>query len=128
MKHALIVGVGGLIGSIGRYKLGTAVLHQSADWRFPMGTFAVNVTGCFVIGLLAALVEHRDFFSADTRLFLFTGLLGGFTTFSAFGHEGVFLIRRGEFGIAALYAAASVLCGFAAVWLGFKLASFLAMD
>ena len=124
MKQALIVGLGGFIGSIGRYKIGGIILHHSAAWRFPLSTFVVNVLGCFVIGALAALVEHRDMFSADTRLFLFTGLLGGFTTFSAFGYEGLFLIRRGEIAVAAAYAGLSVLCGFAAVWLAFKLFSF----
>ncbi|MDQ3315131.1 MAG: fluoride efflux transporter CrcB [Verrucomicrobiota bacterium] len=125
MKHTLIVGLGGFIGSICRYKLGGIVLHHSAAWRFPLSTFAVNVLGCFVIGALAALAEHRDLFSADTRLFLLTGLLGGFTTFSAFGYEGVFLLRRGEIAVAATYAVLSVICGFAAVWLGFKLLSFV---
>ncbi len=124
MKQALIVGLGGLIGSISRYKIGGVILHHSASWRFPLSTFAVNVAGCFVIGVLAALVEHRDFFSADTRLFLFTGLLGGFTTFSAFAYEGVFLMRRGEIGVAGAYAVLSVVCGLAAVWLAFKLFSF----
>lgn len=123
MKQALIVGIGGLIGSIARYKLGGAILHHAASWRFPLGTFTVNVVGCFVIGSLAALAEHRHMFGPDTRLFLFTGLLGGFTTFSAFGYEGVFLLRRGEIGVSAAYAGLSVLCGFAAVWLGFKLFS-----
>src|SRR6187200_885608 len=88
MKQAFIVGLGGFIGSIGRYKLGGIILHHTPSWRFPLSTFAINVMGCFVIGALAALVEHRDLFSSDTRLFLFTGLLGGFTTFSAFGYEG----------------------------------------
>ena len=123
MKQALIVGLGGLVGSMARYKVGGVILHHSASWRFPLSTFVVNVVGCFVIGLLAALVEHRDYFSADARLFLFTGLLGGFTTFSAFGYEGVFLLRRGEIAIAAAYAALSLVCGFAAVWLGFKACS-----
>ena len=123
MKQALIVGLGGLLGSMARYKVGGVILHHSASWRFPLSTFVVNVVGCFVIGLLAALVEHRDYFSADARLFLFTGLLGGFTTFSAFGYEGVFLLRRGEIAIAAAYAALSLVCGFAAVWLGFKACS-----
>jgi CrcB protein len=123
MKQMLMVGLGGFIGSIGRYKLGGVILHHTASWRFPLSTFAVNVLGCFVIGALAALVEHRDLFSADTRLFLFTGLLGGFTTFSAFGYEGVFLLRRGEIGIALAYAGLSVLCGVAAVWLALKLFS-----
>jgi CrcB protein len=124
MKQMLMVGLGGFIGSIGRYKLGGVILHHTASWRFPLGTFAVNVIGCFVIGALAALAEHRDLFSSDTRLFLMTGLLGGFTTFSAFGYEGVFLIRRGEIGIALAYAGLSVLCGLAAVWLALKLFSF----
>src|SRR5438270_3179924 len=123
MKQALIVGLGGLLGSMARYKIGGVILHHSASWRFPLSTFVVNVVGCFVIGLLAALVEHRDYFSADARLFLFTGLLGGFTTFSAFGYEGIFLLRRGEIVVAAAYAALSLVCGFAAVWLGFKACS-----
>jgi CrcB protein len=124
MKQALIVGLGGFIGAIGRYKLGGAILHHSANWRFPLSTFAINVIGCFSIGLLAALVEHRDFFTPDTRLFLFSGLLGGFTTFSAFGYEGFFLLRRGDVGIAIAYATLSILCGLFAVWAGFKLLSF----
>ena len=124
VKQALIVGLGGFLGSIARYKLGGVILHHSASWRFPLSTFAVNVIGCFCIGALAALAEHRDLFSPATRLFLFTGVLGGFTTFSAFGYEGVFLLRRGEIAVAAAYAALSVLCGFAAVWLAFKLFSF----
>jgi CrcB protein len=81
------------------------------------------VIGCFVIGALAALVEHRDYFSPDARLFLFTGLLGGFTTFSAFGYEGFFLLRRGEIAVAGTYTLLSVVCGLAAVWGGFKLLS-----
>ena len=124
MKQALVVGLGGFIGSVGRYKLGGMILHHSTAWRFPLSTFVVNVVGCFVIGALAALVEHRDLFSPDTRLFLFTGLLGGFTTFSAFGYEGIFLLRRGEIGIALAYAGLSVVCGFAAVWLAFELFGF----
>lgn len=124
MKQALIVGLGGFIGSIGRYKLGGVILHHSPSWRFPLSTFAVNVIGCFIIGALAALVEHRDFFSPETRLFLFTGVLGGFTTFSAFGYEGIFLLRRGEIAIALAYAGLSVVGGFAAVWLAFKFFGF----
>jgi CrcB protein len=73
VKQALIVGFGGFIGSIARYKLGGVILHHSTAWRFPLSTFIVNVAGCFVIGALAALVEHRDFFSAEAQLFLFTG-------------------------------------------------------
>jgi CrcB protein len=123
MKQMLIVGLGGFIGSIGRYKLGGVILQHTTSWRFPLSTFVVNVLGCFAIGALAALAEHRDLFSADTRLFLLTGLLGGFTTFSAFGYEGVYLLRRGDVGIALAYASLSVVCGLAAVWLALRLFS-----
>ena len=86
-----------------------------------MSTFGVNVVGCFVIGVLAALVEHHDLFSPSVRLLSFTGLLGGFTTFSAFGYESVFLLRRGLMSIAASYVILSVTCGLGAVFVGIKL-------
>ncbi|WP_330948398.1 fluoride efflux transporter CrcB [Thermomonas sp. LB-4] len=125
MKSILLVGPGGFIGSIARYKLGGLVLHLTSQERFPYSTFAVNVLGCLVIGLLAGLTEWYELFGPDTRLFLFTGLLGGFTTFSAFGLDAVFLVRRGELLVAALYAGASVVLGITAVWLGLKLISVL---
>jgi len=121
MKGMVIVGLGGLIGSVARYKLGGWVLHLTTLEKFPWSTFAVNVTGCFAVGLLAGLVEKHDLFTADARLFLFTGLLGGFTTFSAFGLDALYLVRRGELLTAASYAGLSVIVGIAAVWLGFKL-------
>lgn len=121
MKQALVVGIGGFLGSVARYKLGSFVLQQSGDWRFPLSTFCVNIIGCFVLGALGGFSERHTGLSADARLFLFTGLLGGFTTFSAFGAEGVNLLRRGEIPIAIGYVVLSVLCGFAAVWAGFKL-------
>jgi CrcB protein len=119
MKDILLVGLGGCVGSVARYKLGAWILHHHAlDWRFPLGTFAVNVLGCLVAGLLAGLVERQEMFSADTRLMLFTGVLGGFTTFSAFGVETVFLLRRGEVWVALGYAVASLVCGIAVLWMG----------
>ncbi len=121
MKSALFVGLGGLVGSIARYKLGAIVWHHSLPWRFPITTFCINVVGCFLIGALSGMAEKYFVFTADARLFLFTGLLGGFTTFSAFGVEGVNLIRRGEIAVACSYALLSVLCGFAAVWAGMRL-------
>ncbi len=121
MKEALLVGVGGFVGSIARYRLGGFVLHHAQQWRYPLSTFCVNVLGCFLIGVLAGLGERYSFLSANLRLLLITGFLGGFTTFSAFGAEGVFLIRRGEWPIALSYAALSVFCGFVAVWIGIKL-------
>jgi len=121
MKAILIVGLGGLIGSVARYKAGGWVLHHTVLERFPYSTFAVNVIGCFVAGVLAGLVEKYDFFTADTGLFLFTGLLGGFTTFSAFGLDAIYLVRHGELMTAASYAALSVILGIVAVWLGLRL-------
>lgn len=126
MKSILLVGLGGFIGSVARYKLGGLVLHLSAQERFPYSTFVVNVVGCLAIGILVGLAERHELFGPGTRLFLFTGLLGGFTTFSAFGLDAVFLVRRGELWVAALYAGASVVLGIAAVWLGFRLISLFA--
>ena len=89
--------------------------------EFPGEPFGVNMIGCLAIGVLAGLVEHHDLFSQSIRLLLFTGLLGGFTTFSAFGYEGVFLLRRGLFSVATRYVLLSVLGGLAAVFAGMKL-------
>jgi CrcB protein len=118
MKAMLLVALGGAIGSVARFKLSGYVLHHTIDWRFPAGTFAVNVLGCLVAGILAGLAEKHDMFSPDTRLLLFTGLLGGFTTFSAFGLETMFLLKRGDIAVAAANVALSVVAGLAALWLG----------
>jgi len=121
LKQLFIVALGGAVGSVLRYKLGGFALHHTQAWNFPVSTFGVNVIGCLVIGVLAALVEHHDLFSPSVRLLLFTGLLGGFTTFSAFGYESVFLLRRGLISVAAAYLTLSVVCGLIAVGVGMKL-------
>jgi CrcB protein len=118
MKAVLLVALGGAVGSVARYKLSGLVLHHTIDWRFPAGTFAVNVLGCLVAGVLAGLAEKHDLLSADARLLLFTGLLGGFTTFSAFGVETVHLVKRGDLGVAAANVILSVAAGLFALWLG----------
>ncbi len=123
MKGILLVALGGAIGSVARFKMSGYILHHTIDWRFPAGTFAVNVIGCLVAGVLAGLAEKHEFFTADTRLLLFTGLLGGFTTFSAFGLETMFLLKRGEVLIAGANIALSVAAGLAALWLGLSLVS-----
>lgn len=124
--HLLLVGIGGFVGSIGRYAVGVWALQSLGQQKFPWGTFAVNLLGCLLIGLLAALAERYQLFDARWRLLLMTGLIGGFTTFSAFGLETVALLRRGDIGIAVLYVVASVLLGLAAVWLGMKAATLAA--
>lgn len=118
MQQILLVAMGGALGAVGRYKLSGFVLHRMPDWQFPLGTFLVNVLGCLVAGILAGLIERQEWFSADTRLFLFTGVLGGFTTFSAFGVDTVFLLKRGHVAVALSYVVLSVLCGLIALWLG----------
>lgn len=125
MKAILLVGLGGFIGSVSRYKLSGLVLHLTVQERFPYSTFAINVLGCLVVGILAGFAERFELFGPDTRLLLFTGLLGGFTTFSAFGLDAVYLIRRSELAVAMLYVGASVVFGIAAVWLGIRLVSML---
>ena len=123
MHNLLIVGLGGFAGSAARYLFGGWLLHLTVQQRFPWSTFAVNVLGCLVAGVLAGLVERHGLFATEARLFLFTGLLGGFTTFSAFGLETSVLLRRGDSWTAAVYVGGSVLLGIAACWLGMRLVS-----
>jgi CrcB protein len=120
VKAVLAVGLGGLLGTVARYKLGGWVLHHTAGYRFPVSTFVVNVLGCGLLGLLVGIAEHRHELSPTVRLFLITGFCGGFTTFSAFGFETIYLIRRNEFGWAAANVVLSVLVGVTAVWWGWK--------
>jgi CrcB protein len=116
----MLVGLGGAVGAVARWKLGGLVLHHTADWKFPLSTFLVNVAGCLAAGVLAGLATKLDFFTADTRLFLFTGLLGGFTTFSAFGLETVYLLRRADYSVALAYVVLSVAGGVVGLWLGMR--------
>ena len=118
MKGLLLVALGGAIGSVSRFKLSGLVLHHTIDWRFPAGTFAVNVLGCLLAGILAGLAEKQHFFDADVRLLVFTGFLGGFTTFSAFGLETMNLIKRGDVAVASANVLLSVVVGLLALWLG----------
>ena len=123
MNALLLVGIGGFIGSVARHQLGLVVLQFGAPPRFPWATFAVNVLGCLVVGLLAGVVARSDALGAEARLFLFTGVLGGFTTYSTFGLEAVQLMRRGDWGVAMAYVVASIVLGLAAVWIGLRLVS-----
>ena len=121
MKGILLVGAGGFVGAALRYAVSTWFVQHTASWRFPAVTFLVNVLGCLAAGILMALATKQGFFSPNTRLVLFFGLLGGFTTFSAFGLEAVHLIQRQEFFCAALYVFGTVLAGLVALWLGMSI-------
>lgn len=106
MIPTLLVALGGAVGSVARYGVNVWTMRAFGP-AFPWGTLAVNVVGGFVMGLLAAVLALRGG-STDARVFLMTGVLGGFTTFSAFSLDAVTLWERGEAGTAALYVAASV--------------------
>ena len=116
----LLVAFGGAIGSAARFQMSSWLLHQIRAWRFPLGTFSVNLLGCLIAGALGGLVAKQSALSPDARVFLLTGLLGGFTTFSAFGLETFLLLKRGEIGVALSYALLSVVAGLLGVWLGYS--------
>jgi CrcB protein len=118
MTNILLVGAGGFIGSVLRYLIGGAVQVSMKRLDFPYGTLAVNIIGCFVIGLLAQYGENRGAFSTESRAFIFIGILGGFTTFSSFGNETIDLMREGFMMNALANVGANVILGFLAVLLG----------
>jgi CrcB protein len=120
LQHFFLVGVGGAVGSIARWQMSGLILRNTLDWRFPLGTFIVNVLGCLIIGLLAGLSVKEDYFTSHTRLLLFTGLMGGFTTFSSFGLETFYLLKRGDYLIASSNIILSVATGMLALILGFN--------
>lgn len=117
-----LAAIGGALGSALRYLLGGWVQAASRSLDFPYGTLAVNLIGCFVIGFLAQLAEARGLFSSETRVFVFIGILGGFTTFSSFGNDTFNLFRDGQTANALLNIGANVVIGLAAVWLGHTIA------
>jgi len=123
MKAVILVAVGGALGSVARHLLSGWTLHHTAEWKFPVGTFMVNAIGCLLVGILGGVVVKHDLFSPDARVFLFTGIAGGFTTFSAFGLETFYLLRRDAVLVAAVYAASSVVIGLLVLWAGFAAVS-----
>jgi len=119
-QNIIFVGFGGFIGSVLRYLASGWVHHIFKTSSFPVGTAIVNITGCLVIGLLGGWVENLQTFNPHARLFLFLGLLGGFTTFSTFGYETIALLRDKELAMAFVNVAMQLLLGFGAVLIGFN--------
>ena len=117
MKLILLIGAGSFLGGISRYLLSSVI--PSKTEVFPTGTLAVNIIGCFCIGIVFGLFD-RGQISHEWRIFLATGFLGGFTTFSAFSNEALLLFRDGQAGVALLYVAASVVLGLTATWLAWQ--------
>lgn len=119
MLKLFLVGLGGAIGAVLRYLIG-GLDYRFSNGVFPVSTLVVNVTGSFAIGFLWGLVD-RFAFSPGMRLFLFIGILGGYTTFSTFSLETFNLVRDGEYRIAMVNTLASFTLGIAAVFLGYFL-------
>jgi CrcB protein len=118
LPQLLWVGVGGFLGSVARFVVAGFFNRLSPILAFPVGTLAVNILGCFLIGLLYGLAESRDILGTDIRIFLFIGVLGGFTTYSTFGFESLALLQDGEFFKTSANILLHVIVGFAAVWIG----------
>lgn len=116
-SNVLLVGLGGAVGSIGRY-LCQRWVNDYYQHSFPLATFLVNIAGCLLIGILFALGERGNILSQSTRLLLITGFCGGYTTFSTFAFENMNLLRTGDHLYFLLYALGSVVVGIAAVYAG----------
>ena len=120
MNHILLVAIGGAIGSVARYLAGRATLRWLGP-TLPWGTLAVNIIGGLAIGVFAELIARRFGGSSELRLFVVTGILGGFTTFSAFSLEVATMAERGDYLTALTYVLASVIISVAAVFAGLAL-------
>ena len=120
INNMLLVGLGGGLGSIARYLCQRWTLRMFPH-SFPLGTFAVNIIGCFLIGLFWGLAFRSFQSNENWKLFLMTGICGGFTTFSAFTLEGIGLIKEQKTGLFLLYIGGSVVAGLFATYAGMKI-------
>lgn len=122
LKSLLLVGTGGFLGSMARYAVAYTV-GKMVNTTFPLGTFLINIAGCFIIGLLYGLFQKEGNAQSSAWLILATGFCGGFTTFSAFALENVTLLKQQLNTTAILYTAASVVIGLLLCKLGITLTS-----
>jgi CrcB protein len=118
MIGVVLVGAGSLIGGVLRYGLATWVHKLLDNPGFPYGTLAVNTSGCLLIGFLVGLAEARSFFNPEVRLFMLVGIFGGFTTFSSFALETLFLARYGNILAALANVGLQLFLGLLSVWVG----------
>jgi CrcB protein len=117
MNNILIVGIGGFLGAVARYVIAIWI-GQKWGRSFPMGTFVINVSGSFLIGLLMVLFTERYLVNPQWRLLLVVGFLGAYTTFSTFEYETGSLLKDGEWMMASLNVVGSVVAGFVALKIG----------
>ncbi len=118
MQNLLLIGIGGFMGAILRYGVSGIIQNWSKSVQFPYGTLMVNLLGCLLIGALSQVAETRGVISSEARSFIFIGLLGAFTTFSAFGNDTVSLFREGENLLSFINIGLHLVLGLSAVWLG----------
>lgn len=114
-----LIGLGSAIGGIARFIISYLTLSYQYK-NFPLGTFIVNVLGCFLMGILFQMITG-NLWSDSFKLFLLTGILGGFTTFSAFSFESIHLIQNNHYTIALLYVISSITIGLLSTWSGLVL-------
>jgi CrcB protein len=117
----IAVGSGGFLGAVFRYLTSIAVQEQFPESKFPYGTITANLLGCLLIGFLAGLFELKSWGHPEFRLFIFVGILGGFTTFSTFSHETLLLYENGKMMMSLANLGIQVVFGLAFVWLGYQL-------
>ena len=126
MPKLLLVGLGGFFGASLRYLL-SGLAHRWFSASFPSGTLAVNVLGCFIMGIMVYLAEDRQLLGTETRVLLMVGFLGSFTTFSSFEYETFEMFREGQPWVAAWNMGLNVLLGISAVmagWMSMRLIRF----
>ncbi|MEP7165936.1 MAG: fluoride efflux transporter CrcB [Ferruginibacter sp.] len=116
-KNLLLAGLGGCLGSMMRYA--TGLFFKPTN--FPVATLLVNIAGSLVIGIVIGLSMKDVNFSNGWKIFLATGICGGFTTFSAFSAENLQMLQQGKYHLSLLYICSSIIFGIAAAWVGFKL-------
>ena len=120
LKSLFFVGLGSCVGGMARYFLSRVVQQWSLS-SFPFGTMAVNILGCFAIGLFYALFEQQNLMNTYLKLFLTVGFCGGFTTFSTFVNENYLLVKDGNFMSFVMYVGGSIFLGFIMLYLGYWL-------
>ncbi len=118
LKAMLIAGLGGFAGTALRYATGRLAHWMNPASLFPWGTFAVNIVGCFAIGVLFGLVEQRNALAPSMQTLLITGFCGGFTTFSTFADDIYLMLEQRHWVLVGGYVATSIALGLAMVWLG----------
>jgi CrcB protein len=124
LQKYLLIAVGGALGSIARYWVGSAIANRMGT-KFPYGTFVINVTACVIIGFSLSFMARRANLNPGWRFLIPIGFIGAYSTFSTYEWETLSTIRSGAFAIAALYAVGSLILGLAAVWGGSLLAEIL---